>query len=116
MKKLYSLLSVVLASFLFCGTTMADNGDKLPADVYFDKGKLTFKSRNGAFKLWFDNRIYLDAAVYVPSDDVSGLDSKPNKDLEYDDGDFRFNSGVIVRRARFAVKGTLYDKPRSKHS
>lgn len=110
MKKLYSLLSVVLASFLFCGTAMADNGDKLPADVYFDKGKLTFKSRNGAFKLWFDNRIYLDAAVYVPSDDVSGLDSKPNKDLEYDDGDFRFNSGVIVRRARFAVKGTLYDK------
>ncbi len=84
--------------------------DRTPANVFFDKGKLTFESDDRAFRLWLDNRVYIDAAGYIPTEDVSELLSKPNKDLEYDDGTFRFSNGIAVRRARFAVKATLYEK------
>ncbi|MFV0554430.1 MAG: OprO/OprP family phosphate-selective porin [Mangrovibacterium sp.] len=80
----------------------------IPATVSFDKGKLTFKNEEQGFKLWLDSRVYVDAAAYSPKQDVSHLNSKPNKDLEFDDGQFRFSNGIIIRRARFAVKATLY--------
>lgn len=84
--------------------------EDVPARASFRNGKLTFESRDGAFRLWFDNRVYVDAAAYLPSEDVSSLLSEPNKDLEYDDGTFRFSNGISIRRARFAVKATLYEK------
>ena len=87
-----------------------DGSEQYPARVFFDGGKLHFKSRNEKFHLWFDNRIYVDAAYYSPSTDIEGLQSKPNKDLEEDDGEFRFDNGVVIRRARFAVKATLYER------
>lgn len=102
-----TVVALLIATCCYAGGT---DDEKVPANVYFKNGKLTFESKNKKFKLWFDNRVYIDAAVYSPSSDISGLDSKPNKDLEYDDGVFRFNSGVAIRRARFAVKATLYDK------
>ncbi len=86
------------------------SSDKIPVRAYVENGKLNFSTSDGAFKWWFDNRIYLDAAAYFPSVNIDGLRSKPNKDLETDDGEFRFNNGVQVRRARFAIKATLYDK------
>ncbi len=93
------------------------SNDSIPAAAYFDKGKLTFKSNDGAFKLSFDNRVYLDAAVYSPSQDISVLGSDPNGDIEdmgysgsEDDGLFKFSSGMTVRRARFGIKATLYEK------
>lgn len=110
-------------ALLFCMTTLfvtqaqtvpdedMDNGsERHPAKVFFEGGKLHFKSRNDKFHLWLDNRIYVDAAYYSPSTDIDGLQSKPNKDLEEDDGVFRFNNGIIIRRARFAVKATLYER------
>lgn len=87
-----------------------DGSEQYPARVFFEGGKLHFKSRNEKFHLWFDNRIYVDAAYYSPSTDIEGLQSKPNKDLEEDDGEFRFDNGVVIRRARFAVKATLYER------
>ncbi|MGL5273809.1 MAG: porin, partial [Phocaeicola sp.] len=101
------LLILFAITSTFAQQTVED--EKKPASIYFNNGKLTFESKDKAFKLWFDNRIYLDAAYYSPTQDVSGLSSKLNKDLEEDDGQFRFNNGVIVRRARFGIKGTLYN-------
>lgn len=89
---------------------MGNETGKLPVKAYFDKGKLHFSTPNENFHLWFDNRIYMDAAVYSPTKDVDGLTSKTNKDLEDDDTHFRFSNGVAIRRARFAVKATLYKR------
>lgn len=83
---------------------------KLPIKAYVENGKLHFETTNKKFHWWLDNRIYLDAAAYMPSVSTDKLQSKPNKDLEEDDGKFRFNNGAIVRRARFAIKATLYEK------
>ena len=105
MKK-FTLLVIWTAFSCFAGFAQED----MPARASFRNGKLTFETRDRAFRLWFDNRIYVDAAAYLPSEDVSGLMSKPNKDLEYDDGAFRFSNGMSIRRARFAVKATLYEK------
>ena len=105
MKK-FTLLVIWTAFSCFAGFAQED----MPARASFRNGKLTFETRDRAFRLWFDNRIYVDAAAYLPSEDVSGLMSKPTKDLEYDDGAFRFSNGMSIRRARFAVKATLYEK------
>lgn len=78
-----------------------------PAQVYFQKGKLHFRSNDGRFHLWMDNRVNLEAAVYSPTESVDNLTSKINKDLENDDGQFRFSNGVIVRRARLGLKAEL---------
>ncbi|MDR0872606.1 MAG: OprO/OprP family phosphate-selective porin [Prevotellaceae bacterium] len=86
------------------------DSSKVEARAYFKDGKLHFQTRNEAFHLWFDNRVYIDAAYYSPQDDISQLQSKANKDLEQDDGKFRFSNGVVLRRARFAVKTELYHK------
>lgn len=83
---------------------------EIPARVYFQDGKLHFASKNEKFKLWFDNRIFIDAAVYSPYSDIDNLQSKPNKDLEADDGSFRFSNGVSIRHARFGIKATLFEK------
>ena len=91
-------------------TAYDDGSKKWPAKAYFQGGKLHFKSANDKFHLWFDNRIYIDGAYYDPTTDVSTLQSKPNKDLETDDGQFRFDNGFVIRRARFAVKATLYER------
>lgn len=103
------LSALLLSSFLTVSAQKVED-EKIPASVYFNNGKLTFESKDKAFKLWLDNRIYVDAAYYSPTTDISGLSSKPNKDLEFDDGKFRFDNGVIIRRARFGIKGTLYNK------
>mgnify|MGYP000428174130 FL=1 len=87
-----------------------DESGKIPVKAYFESGKLHFASKNENFHLWFDNRIYLDAAVYSPTSNVDDLTSKTNKDLEDDDNQFRFSNGVSIRRARFGVKATLYKK------
>ncbi|HAD57557.1 MAG TPA: hypothetical protein DCG00_08760, partial [Alistipes sp.] len=93
MKK-FPLLVIWTAFSCFAGFAQED----MPARASFRNGKLTFETRDRAFRLWFDNRIYVDAAAYLPSEDVSGLMSKPNKDLEYDDGAFRFSNGMSIRR------------------
>lgn len=94
---------------ILCGNILAqDLNDK--SNIFFDEGKLTFQSKDKAFKLKLDNRIYTDLSFYLPTESVDGLSSKPNKDIEEDDGVFRFNNGVSIRRARFAIKATLYEK------
>lgn len=108
MKKI--LLLALLLSFVISILAQQVENEINPANVYFNNGKLTFESNNKAFKLWLDNRIYVDAAYYSPSVDINGLSSKPNKDMEFDDGKFRFDNGIVIRRARFGIKGTLYNK------
>lgn len=86
------------------------NGKELNARVFLKDGKFNIATKDGKFRLWFDNRIYTDASIYIPTQSVEGLTSKINKDLEEDDGIFRFNNGVSIRRARLALKAELYGK------
>lgn len=114
MKSLFTTLFFVATVLTARAQTDAgsvdDGSQRYPARVYFEGGKLHFRSENDKFHLWMDNRIYIDAAYYSPSTDIDGLQSKANKDLEEDDGVFRFDNGVMIRRARFALKATLYEK------
>ena len=82
--------------------------EKVPAEAFFEGGKMHIRSKDSNFHLWFDNRVNIESAVYAPTESVDGLSSKTNKDLEEDDGEFRFSNGTIIRRARFGVKATLY--------
>ncbi|MGN1262559.1 MAG: OprO/OprP family phosphate-selective porin [Prevotella sp.] len=83
---------------------------RLPVSASIEKGKLHFRSNDEAFHLWFDNRIYLESAAYAPTESTDGLTSKTNKDLEEDDGHFRFSDGTVIRRARLGIKATLYER------
>lgn len=115
MRRRNILLTAALSAFTLgwgqnATSDLRDESGKVPAKAYFENGKLHFASKNEKFHLWFDNRIYLDAAIYSPVSDVDGLTSKTNKDLENDDNQFRFSNGVSIRRARFGVKATLYKR------
>lgn len=103
---------VSLAQPVAAKADVSGDGDKSEQrmEAYVKNGKLHFATRDGKFHWWLDNRIYLDAAGYIPTESVDGLQSKKNKDLEEDDGKFRFSNGVAIRRARFAVKAELYDR------
>lgn len=79
-----------------------------PAKVYFEKGKLNFRTDDGKFHIWMDNRIFIDAAYYSPTHDIDDVSAKANKDLETNDGHFRFSNGVAIRRARLAFKAELW--------
>lgn len=112
-KKMWMFGMGLLACVSLWGQTTVSDTDgetgKIPVKGYVEDGKLHFATRNEKFHLWFDNRVYLDAAAYIPTSDVDGLTSKTNKDLEDDDNRFRFSDGVSIRRARFGIKATLYD-------
>lgn len=82
--------------------------EKVPAEAFFEEGKMHIRSKDNNFHLWFDNRVNIESAVYSPTESIDGLSSKTNKDLEEDDGEFRFSNGTVIRRARFGVKATLY--------
>lgn len=107
MRKAFFIFVFVLSAVLLYAQ---DKSGRIPARVYFKEGKLNFQTADESFRLWLDNRIYIDAACYIPSTDTDGLRSKPNKNLEEDDGEFRFDNGVSVRRARFALKAELYSR------
>ena len=103
-------LSVPVSGQTRDSVSMSSDGNESKASVYFKDGKFNVRSRDGKFHLWLDNRIYTDASFYFPTEPVDGLVSKVNKDLEEDDGVFRFSNGVSIRRARFAIKAELYDR------
>lgn len=109
-KNLLLLTFLLLFHFAFSQEKSPAEGQETPARVYFKDGKLHFATENDHFHLWLDNRIYIDAACYSAATDTKGLASKANKDLEADDGIFRFDNGVNIRRARFALKAELWEK------
>lgn len=113
-KKCFLLAFAVVSlcgNVAFAQTEEEEEGvKKTPVESYVEGGRLHFATKDGKFHWWLDNRIYLDAAAYMPDDDTEGLTSKKNSDLDDDDGNFRFSNGVILRRARMAIKATLYDK------
>ena len=109
-KNLLLLIFLFCIHFAFSQEKIQNESKEIPARAYFKDGKLNFATENNKFRLWLDNRIYIDAAYYSPSTNIDGLSSKANKDLETDDGIFRFNNGVSIRRARFALKAELWEK------
>jgi phosphate-selective porin len=88
---------------------------KIEASIFFKEGKFHIQSKDKAFRLSFDNRVFLDGAIYQPVSDISNLVSKENEDIALvtegrDDAKFRFSNGLILRRARLAFKVELYKK------
>ena len=65
--------------------------DREPATVEFRNGILNFETADQNFKLWFDNRVYVDFA-YFPTKDVYNP----------------IGNGVNIRRARFAMKTRVH--------
>lgn len=58
-------------------------------------GILMFSSKDNRFRYWFDNRVYLDGAVYFGSNTYQGVEHK-------------IGNGVNIRRMRFAMKAIIY--------
>src|SRR5574344_93457 len=56
-------------------------------------GILVFESQDQKYKLWFDNRVQVDGAVFF------------GQDKNYD----AIGNGVSIRRARIAIKGEIGD-------
>ena len=93
---------LLFTSLLFSQTKENDN--KKEIDQYGKKvesteliassrdGILVFESKDKNFKYWFDNRVFLDGAVF------------PGTQLN------KAGSGVSIRRLRFAIKSILWKK------
>jgi len=83
-------------------------------DATAEDGILVFKSDDGAFKWWFDARVYIDAATYfddAPLYDVENYDPDDDDMDEYRDLAEMQNSltgGLLLRRARLALKSQLW--------
>ncbi len=83
--RFFALFLIVLMSVSFA---FAQNRVKM--ENYFDKGYFVTASEDGAFKLWLDGRIMIDAGFF------SGDDNN-------------FANGTETRRARISFKTIMYD-------
>ena len=62
-----------------------------PAEATVQDGILVFQNKNQNYKMWFDVRVQGDAAVF----------------FGYDKNLTQIGNGMLIRRARFAVKAQL---------
>ena len=101
MKKLLTLTFVLAFSSVGCAWAQDDDlvttnqyGVKVDREEVISEQRnniLTFESKNKKYRLWFDNRVQLDGAMFF------GKKEGYNK----------IGNGASVRRARFAVKARL---------
>jgi phosphate-selective porin OprO/OprP len=93
------LLITSFSSYIFAqaDTTVLTNQygvivDRHPLEPEFRNGILNFETKDKAYRLWFDNRIYVDGAYF------------------FDDNTYnKIGNGVTIRRARFALKTIIHD-------
>ncbi len=83
----FRFLLILLVLFVF-NSVFA--GNRVKMENYFDDGHFVFASDDGAYKLWFDGRIMIDAGFF--------FSDKNN-----------FANGTETRRARIAFKTIMYD-------
>ncbi len=106
-KNIITLLGLFLACF---AVQAQQDSTGIAAEAYFKDGKLHFRSKDKQFHLWFDNRVYIDAAAYSTGADIGNMTVKPNKDIPVinddavDNGKFHFSNGIVLRRARIGLK------------
>ena len=99
MKKItFLMLFVAFSSALFAqhdtGQVTNQYGivvDRHPLNPEDREGILTFESADKGYKLWLDNRVYVDGAYFFDEDTYNPI-----------------GNGVTIRRARFAVKAILH--------
>ena len=100
MKKItFLLLFVAFSTVLFAqhDTNQVTNQygvvvDRHPLNPEDREGILTFESKDQGYKLWLDNRVYIDVAYFFDKDTYNPI-----------------GNGVTVRRARFAIKAILHE-------
>jgi len=66
--------------------------DRHPLNPEDREGILTFENKSAGYKLWLDNRVYIDGAYFFDDDTYNPI-----------------GNGVTVRRARFAIKAILHN-------
>ncbi len=105
-KNIFILLGLLMAAAVYA----QHDSTKIEANAYFKEGKLHIQSKDKKFHLWFDNRVYIDAAAYSTEADIDQMTVKPNKDIPafdddaIDNGTFHFSNGIVLRRARIGFK------------
>lgn len=72
-KFLYVIMLCFICFFKVEAKELQDEEKEIPAKVYFEKGKLNFKSLNENFHLGLDNRIYVDYSYYFPTVSIDDL-------------------------------------------
>ncbi len=65
--------------------------DRHEGTTEFQNGILVLASKDGKFKYWFDSRVYIDGGYFFDKNTYNEI-----------------GNGIIVRRARFAVKAKLW--------
>ena len=97
MKKVFlvSLFALFASTAAFAQETEVNQyGQKVnsyPVDATVQDGILVFQNKNQNYKMWFDVRVQGDAAVF----------------FGYDKNLTQIGNGMMIRRARFAVKAQL---------
>ena len=98
---------IMLAAMALSATAYAGSE---PLEATSEDGILVFESPDGAFRWWFDARVYLDAATYF--DDAPLYDPDSGDYGDYQDLAEMQNSlagGFLLRRARFALKTQIWN-------
>ncbi len=65
--------------------------DRHPLEPEFRNGILNFETNNKSYRLWFDNRIYVDGAYFFDKNTYNEI-----------------GNGVTIRRARMAIKTIIH--------
>ena len=65
--------------------------DRHPLEPEFRNGILTFETKDNNYKLWFDNRVYIDGAYFFDNNTYNEI-----------------GNGLTVRRARIALKTIIH--------
>lgn len=97
MKKLYTLRAAIFAVIIaavLCPLIAQDaripgSEETVTATTQVRNGKLVFESKDGNYRMWFDSRLQVDAAMYFE-----------NKNA--------MSNGALFRRLTFALKTVLY--------
>ncbi|RLD45878.1 MAG: porin [Bacteroidetes bacterium] len=66
--------------------------DLQPLEPESWNGIISFRSKDKTYRLWLDNRVYIDGAYFFDNNTYNAI-----------------GNGLTVRRARFAVKATLHN-------
>ncbi|RKZ14677.1 hypothetical protein DRQ50_08605 [bacterium] len=106
MRSMLVKLATVAFLVALAGSAFADSAT---LNATAEDGILVFESDDSAFKWWVDARVYLDVASYF--DDAPLYNPASDDYGDYEDLAEMQNSltgGVILRRARFALKSQLW--------
>jgi len=107
MRNWFVTMAAVVVLLTMTGAAFAGSS---PLNATSEDGILVFESDDSAFKWWVDARVYIDAATYFDDGPLYDPDSGDYGDYEdFWEKQDSLTGGVILRRARFALKSQLWN-------